>query len=94
MTMKRRRRRRRRRRKEEDDVDEEKKRETFTSGFYQNGSHEGEKAAETIRHDIAKMAVLTNTTYKEMFDLKATQNILTAQQCHSDFVRPFFTISF
>ena len=49
--------------------DEEKNRETFTSGFYPNASHSGEAAAETVKHDIAKMAVLTNSTYKEILSL-------------------------
>ena len=34
-------------------IDKDKNRETFTSGFYKNASHEGVKAAETIKHDIA-----------------------------------------
>ena len=50
-------------------IDEEKNRETFTSGFYQNASHSGKTSAETVKHDIAKMAILTNNTYWEMFQL-------------------------
>ena len=48
--------------------DENKNRETFTSGFYQNASHKGKDAAETVQHDLAKMAVVTNTTYREILD--------------------------
>ena len=50
-------------------IDEHKDRETFSSGFYPNASHAGESAAETIKLDIAKMAVLTNNAYKDMFNL-------------------------
>ena len=38
-------------------IGEDKTRETYTSGFYENISHKGIHAADTIRHDIAKMAV-------------------------------------
>ena len=37
-----------------------------TSGFYENASHGGEFAADTVRHDIAKMAILTGNTYEDM----------------------------
>ena len=47
-------------------LDDEKNRETFTSGFYPNASHTGKDAAETVKHDVAKMAVLTNNTYRDM----------------------------
>ena len=50
-------------------IDDDKNRETFTSVFYPNASHAGEAAVETVRHDIAKMAILTNNTYREVFDL-------------------------
>ena len=50
-------------------IGEDMKRETFTSGYYQNISHKGIHAADTIRHDIAKMAVLTENTYEEMIDM-------------------------
>ena len=50
-------------------VDEDKNRETFTSGFYENASHSGKSSAETVKHDIAKMAVLTNNIYHEMLNL-------------------------
>ena len=50
-------------------IGEDKTRETYTSGFYQNISHKGIHAADTIRHDIAKMAVLTENTYEEMKDM-------------------------
>ena len=50
-------------------IGEDKARETYTSGFYENISHKGIHAADTIRHDIAKMAVLTDNTYKEMEDI-------------------------
>ena len=50
-------------------LDDEKNRETFTSGFYPNASHTGKDAAETVKHDVAKMAVLTNNTYREMLSL-------------------------
>ena len=50
-------------------VDEDKNRETFTSGFYENASHSGKSSAETVKHDIAKMAVLTNNSYHEMLNL-------------------------
>ena len=49
-------------------LDEEKDRETFTSGFYQNASHTGKIAAETVQHDVAKMAILTNNTYRGILD--------------------------
>ena len=48
--------------------DENKNRETFTSGFYQIASHKGKAAAETVLHDLAQMAVVTNTTYREILD--------------------------
>ena len=41
-------------------LDEKKNRETYTSGFYPNASHTGKDAAETVKHDIAKMAVLVD----------------------------------
>ena len=47
-------------------LDDDKKRETFTSGFYQNASHSGKSSAETVKHDVAKMAVLTNNTYRDI----------------------------
>ena len=50
-------------------IGEDKTRETYTSGFYENISHKGIHAADTIRHDIAKMAVLTDNSYKEMEDM-------------------------
>ena len=48
---------------------DDKSRETFTSGFYENTSHTGIAAAETVKHDIAKMAILTDNTYEEMLGL-------------------------
>lgn len=50
-------------------IDSEKKRESFTSGFFENTSHKGKVAAETVQYDIAKMAVLTENTYKDMFSM-------------------------
>ena len=50
-------------------IDGEKKRETFTSGFYPNASHAGQAAAETVSLNIAKMFILTNNTYREMFEM-------------------------
>lgn len=52
--------------------DENKNRETFTSGFYQNASHAGKIAAETVQHDVAKMDVVTNMTYRELFSTNST----------------------
>ena len=49
-------------------IDKDKSRETFTSGFYRNASHSGVSAAETVRHHIAKMAVLTNSSYDDMIN--------------------------
>ena len=50
-------------------IDEDRKRETFTSGFYENVSHKGVDSASTVRHDIAKMAILTDNTYDDMLQL-------------------------
>ena len=50
-------------------LDEKKNRESFTSGFYPNASHFGKDATETIQHDVAKMAVLTNSTYRDILSL-------------------------
>ena len=47
-------------------INEEHERQKYTSGFYENASHGGEFAAETIRHDIAKMAVITGNSYEDM----------------------------
>ena len=47
-------------------INEEHDRQTFTSGFYENASHGGEFAAETIRHDITKMAIITGNSYADM----------------------------
>ena len=47
-------------------IGEDHQRETFTSGFYENASHTGVISADTIRHDLAKMAVLTGNSYDDM----------------------------
>ena len=49
-------------------IDKEHNHQTFTSGFYENASHSGEISADTIRHDLAKMAVLTGNTYNDMLN--------------------------
>ena len=47
-------------------IDREKNRESFSSGFCENMSHSGEKSAHVIKNDIAKMAILTESSYEEM----------------------------
>merc|ERR1711920_51020 len=46
--------------------DKEKQRESFSSGFYPNASHSGKSSAETVSHDISKMALLTGNDYEDM----------------------------
>ena len=46
-------------------IDREKNRESFSSVFCENISHSGEKSAH-IKNDIAKMAILTESSYEEM----------------------------
>ena len=47
-------------------IGENKERETFTTGFHENPAHTGVEAAKTVKHDIVKMAVLTNNSYEDM----------------------------
>ena len=46
-------------------IDREKNRKSFSSVFCENISHSGEKSAH-IKNDIAKMAILTESSYEEM----------------------------
>ena len=46
--------------------DSEKKRDSYSSGFYPNASHSGKASAETVRHDISKMTILSGNDYEDM----------------------------
>lgn len=47
-------------------IGEDKSREAFCTGFRQNVSHAGKDAAEVVKLDISKMAVITGNTYEDM----------------------------
>ena len=50
-------------------IGKNKERDSYTSGFYENISHCGKDAAEIVRFDIKKMAILTGNSYDEMFSM-------------------------
>ena len=43
-----------------------RKRESFSTEFHLNPSHSGKEAAKTVKHDLAKMAILTSNNYEDM----------------------------
>ena len=43
-----------------------KRKDSYSSGFYPNASHSGKASAETVRHDISKMTILSGNDYEDM----------------------------